>query len=308
MILVLTDKDRDYAADYMAHGFCSLFGADQVVDFPRKPSLHWTAEPVMDCDLNLDTLAWNQEQVETALRDGTFKLVLIPTIRGVVPQRLYFWRELLRRNADRIVYYDAEDHAVNTLTVVTETMGFKPAAYFKRELPIGETWALPLPFGYPADRCVKTEMFRNGVVYTAHIWDWCGADSLRVRLREALSDYLSVHPRSRLSVVSDHVLHRCSVLAVSPSGRGYHTNRHLQVIADGCCPVIERPWMQWPDALVDGVECRYFRNEVEAVDIVRDLLNEPDKAHAMAIAAQKSLVERHSTLCRAKTVWSSIYG
>src|ERR1035437_2876608 len=172
MILVLTDKDRDYAADYLVDGLCRLVGADHVIDFPRKLSLHWTDEPVMDCDLNLGTPAWNQDQVETALRDGKFKLVVIPTIRGIVPQRLYFWRELLRRNADRIVYYDAEDHALNTLTIVTETMGFRPAAYFKRELPIDEDWARPLPFGYPAERVVSPDLPREGVAYTAHIWHW----------------------------------------------------------------------------------------------------------------------------------------
>ncbi len=308
MILVLTDKDRDYGSDYLTHGLCALLGASNVVDFPRKPSLHWTAEPVMDCDLDLDTLALNQDEVETALHDGLFKLVVISTLRGVIPQRLYFWRELLRRNADRIVYCDAEDHAMNTVTVVTETMGFKPAAYFKRELPIGETWARPLPFGYPAERVVSVDQQRNGVAYTAHIWDWCGPDSLRVRLKTALHDFMAVHPSERLSVMADHGLHRCSLIAVSPSGRGYHSNRTLQMIADGCCPVIERPWMQWPEALVDGVECRYFRDEMDCVDIVQDLLNNPEQAHAMAKAAQQALIERHSTLCRAKTVWEAIHG
>lgn len=305
MILVLTDKDQDYAADFLTHGLCTLVGAKNVVDFPRKPSLHWTDEPVMDCDLNLDTPAWNQFRVEAALRDGTFELIVIPTIRGIVPQRLYFWRELLRLNADRIVYYDAEDHTANTRIVVTETMGFRPAAYFKRELLIGETWALPLPFGYPAERCVSPDLPREGVAYTAHIWNWCGPDSLRVRLKNALSEH---RPRNRLDVRADHLWHQLASIAVSPSGRGYHTNRHLQVVADGCCPVIECPWMQWPDAFIDGTECRYFKDEVECLDIVRELLNEPDQAHAMARAAQKALVERHSTLCRAKTVWGAVYG
>jgi hypothetical protein len=262
----------------------------------------------MDCDLSLDTPAWNQLQVEAALRDGTFKLIVIPTIRGVVPQRLYFWRDLLRRNADRIVYYDGEDHAADTSTVVEQTMGFKPAAYFKRELPIGETWALPLPFGYPTERIVGPSRYARNVIYTAHIWDWCGPDSLRVRLREALRDMEAYIPAERLSVAEDHTAHRNCFIAISPSGRGYHTNRHLQVVADGCCPVIERPWMQWPDAFVDGTECRYFRNEADCIDIVRELLSNPRQAHAVAQSAQKALVERHSTLCRAKTVWGSVHG
>lgn len=314
MILILTDSDPDYGPDYLTHGFCSLLGAENVVDWPRKRGLHWKEDALFDCHVDLDTAVMSQDEVHSALRDRTFNLIFIPTLRGTVSHQLYYQREMWKLNADRIVYYDAEDHAMDTRPLFFQMAGIEPAAYFKRELPIGETWATPLPFGYPAERVVtKREGRQFSFVYTAHLWEWCGTESLRRKLYVALRRELGaitnpdVHGRDRVSVKVNHQYNRQALIAVSPAGQGYGTNRHLEIIADGCAPVIERPWRQWPNAPEHWGECLYFKEEIECVEHVRELLNEPQRATEMAKAAQACLLRHHTTKHRADQVWRSIH-
>lgn len=314
MILVFTAPDQDYAADYLTHGFVSLLGADRVVEYPRKPSLHLSGDPVFDCDMNLATADMSYEGVRAALHDGSFKLIVIPSMRQPLPGMLHAWRELLRRNADRIVFVDGEDHANNMQPLVNEIIGFRPVENFKRELPIGETWAKPLPFGYPEERIVDVDSrLRFGAVYAVEIWPWARG-KLRERIGQELQDEQDVAVRMtydgqrRLPIHEYHDLNRRSVVAVSPAGQGYHTNRHLDVIADGCCPVLERPWRQWPQAPQDPVMCRYFANEIQASEIVRDLLADTAYATAIAKNAQEWLRKCATTKVRARAVWESVHG
>lgn len=321
MILFFTDpRSADYSADYLVHGACELLGSQSVIDWPRKPSIHWgNAEPEFDCNVTLNTAIQSQDEVEQSLRDGSYDLVVVPTLRGCVPQRLYFWRELLRRNADRLVYVDGEDSANDTLPVLIDLLGFKPAAYFKREMPLGEDWATPLPFGYPAERVVSVDAYPrvNAGIYSAFLWGWVG-EGLRRKLADALSEVTVTDlngfaviatdvAAERHSVPQEHRAAQMSLLAVSPSGQGYGCNRHLSIIADGCCPIIERPWRQWPDAPRDGIECLYFQSEVDCVDIVQELLTEPERATEMAKAAQAWLLAGHTTKHRAASVWLSVH-
>lgn len=312
-VLIVTDKDQDYAADYLASGFVAA--GHEVIDFPRKPSLHiGDAEPRFDCDLDLPEHALSAVDVAQCLAAREFDLIVVPTLRGLVRGQLLAWNRvgLLERNRDIIVAYDGEDHPHNTRPVFTACLGEDPAAYFKRELPLGENWAIPLPFGYPAERVVSSKSPNGGVAYTAHVWDWCGPDSMRVQLRQLLGR-LALDcggywiPTERLSVAEDHRFHRLSLIAVSPAGQGSLSNRHLQCIADGCCPVIEQPSVQWPNAPQDHIECRYFKSATECVDIVDDLLNEPERARDMARAAQVNLLKFHSTRHRAETVWGKVH-
>lgn len=317
MILILTDVSRDYGADYLAHGLCAAFGERNVVECPRKASLHWTEPPIFDCDVNLNTREMSESQIHEWLNMGKFDLVVIPTLRGVVPQMLMRWRDLLRRNADRVAFCDMEDHANNMEPAVRELLGFRPAAFFKRELPIGETWARPFPFGYPAERIRPVDVTSDrprGVVYAAHVWDWA-TGKLRDRLGPELlrafngrADVLATRGDDQRRSISDyHAANRRALVAISPAGQGYHTNRHLEIIADGCCPLYERPWRQWPDAPQEGAHCVYFRDELEAVDAARELMNDHAAAIEMAQAAQAWLLDGHTTAHRAREVWGAVH-
>ena len=315
MILLFTDRDPDYSADYLAHGFCSLLGASHVVDFPRKSGLHWQGEPEFDCNVNLDTAVQSQDEIEQSLRDGRYDLVVIPSMRGVVPQRLYFWRELLRRNADRIVYIDGEDHAIDTRPLFVQTAGVAPAAYFKRELPIGESWAKPMAFGYPAERVAPIGSRRTPGIYSAFLWSWVAErGGLRIKLADALRGIPGFDVASttdytqRMPVTQEHVRSRQALIGVAPAGAGYHTNRHLSIAADGCCPLIERPYRTWIDAPTDGIECVYFKDEIDCVEQAEALIAEPQRAREIADAAQRWLLNWHTTLHRAKTAWDAIHG
>jgi hypothetical protein len=330
MILFLTDSDRDYGADYLYDGFCELLGPRQVLDWPPKASLHLAADttPLFDCDLRRPyPAAERAEAVPDLLRDGALDLLVVPTLRGQVPGILRSWSRagLLERMQHKTVTYDAEDANINTGPYYAAMLGYRPAAYFKRELPCGETWATPLPFGYPASRLVPLGDKPRAplAVYAAQTW------SSNMWMRRQLATIFSKPPFSpaqggtgrypafalaptsdygRLQIGDYHAINQQASVAVSPAGNGYFTNRHLEVIADGCCPVIEAPTCEFPDAFVDHAECRYFRTSDAAAEIVRELLDDRRQAHALAKAAQAKFLACHTTRHRAETVWRAVYG
>jgi hypothetical protein len=315
MILFLTDHDRDYAADYLYDGFASLLHPEQVIDFPSKPSLHLPegTPQLFDCDFCHPELhqRWTEADVEEVLGARRFDLIVVPTLRGQVPMRLVKWRALLDKNADRLVYVDGEDHANNTLPAFVDLTRCRPRAFFKRELPIGEPWGFPLPFGYPAARVTWREDDERRVLamYAVQVWGWAKG-GLRERLGELIHRQLGrrAYVRmaeggdDRLSIADYHRLQRRASIAISPAGQGWHTNRHLEIVADGCAPVLERPWREFPGAFTEGVEAEYFRDEFEAVEKTEELLDDPARATQMAKAAQVALLERHTTAIRAQTV------
>ena len=348
-ILILTSSDPDYGADYIYDGFRCLNA--EVTEFPYKPSYHRTVQEEMnrtfDCEFSwtdhdiyrgkIATVPW--EIVEAQLRDRYFDLIVVPTLRPPTEHWLQRWAHsgLLPLNKDRIVYCDGEDDGFDSMPrFMLYAGGQQPAAYFKRELPIGDkSFARPLPFGYPRYRTYwlakgegRAAKRQNKAIYAAHIW---GLDSLRsgggpgTHMRRRLANHLlkkwgehsdvdvlttgaAATMEWKLPMRKYHDLNRTYAVAISPAGAGYHTNRHFEIMADGCCPVYEKPWVQWPNAPIDGVHCRYFSDELECADIVAELLADPEGTAAMALAAQTLFVDHHTTEARAWQIWEAIYG
>ncbi len=319
MILYLCDEHPDYGADWLYDGMCEQFGAASVIDWPPKPSLHHGERKVFDCDQAWPEHDWSEVKVVTALRDRAFDLIVVPTLRGTTLPWLRDWRTLglWELNADRIVVVDGEDHAMNTRPLYAQALGCEPKAYCKRELPPGETWAIPLPFGYPERRIMPVGRLPNTrttrAVYMAHIWPWAVA-GLRERLAEQLRKTPGVLTRVtynegswRKTPTEYHDILSTSTINVAPAGQGYFTNRLFETLAAGCALVAEAPTMTFPGALVEPLEWRTFRNEFEAADIVRELLDDPEATREIAEAGQAALRDRHTTRHRAETVWNAVY-
>jgi spore maturation protein CgeB len=147
----------------------------------------------------------------------------------------------------------------------------------------------------------------------AQIWPWA-VGGLRERLTEQLRKIpgaiarISYDDRGRRTPSDYHAILAVSTINVAPAGQGYFTNRLFETLAAGCALVAESPTMTFPGALVEPLEWRTFRNELEAADIVRELLADPDATREIAEAGQAALLERHTTRHRAETVWRSIWG
>ena len=128
-VLFLTDAAQDYGADYLYDGFRTLFPDGQVIDWPRKPSLHAGEQLHFDCDL-----AWPASSIDLAEEDlpafcrEHAATIIIPSLRGEMPSRLVRWAPWLRTMANRIVCCDFEDQAMQVLAPMFEScLGFRPA-------------------------------------------------------------------------------------------------------------------------------------------------------------------------------------
>lgn len=315
-ILFLTAPSPDYGADYLLHGFAHA-GLGVVVEYPRKAAVHWHEEPVFDCHMNLDGLTeeWPMDRIQDGLAECEFDCIVVSTVRPPVPTILHGWRAsgLLKRNLDRLVIYDAEDRwDADFRTEVFGWCGGWVAAFFKREVRPGQDGVRPLLFGYPKERVVSVGERDPAVVYSAYLWDWTAERGLRGQLRDALQKESQAMifgdvPGRRVPVTESHAWNRRASVAVSPAGNGWCTNRHLEVIADGCAPVIETPTVLFPDAL-SADAARYFESVDGAMTAVRELLHEPAVARQVAERAQEELCAAHTTVHRAHTVWDVVRG
>lgn len=315
MILYLCDEHQDYSADTLADGFFTIH-PETVVDWPPKPSLHHGERKVFDCDFAWAEHHWTETQVTVALRDRAFDLIVVPTLRGRVPGWLAQWATtgLLERNADRIVCVDGEDDILNRIPLFTQVLGFEPAVVFKRELPVGETWARPLPFGYPERRIVPPGAPRDhALLYAVEIWPWA-VGGLRERLGRLLemqnlgATIRMTYGGQRRWTPADYHVHLARTrVTIAPAGQGYFTNRLFETLAAGCAVIAEAPTVQFPGELVADMEWLTFRNEFEAIDHIEALVGDQEAIRDLAHAGQAALMDRHTTRRRAETVWGSVY-
>lgn len=316
-VLFLTDSDPDYGVDYLYDGFVKV--CDEVVDYPSKSSLHLAPfeDQKFDCDQLHPPSGRAVEYVVDTLADRGFDCIVVPGLRRGVCASIVQLRGLLSKNADRLCYYDAEDHRLDTTGHVEALLGCRVATSFKRELPFGAEWAEPLGFGYPLERVVGRgggwhpgvdAPERSGGVYMAQLWSEhekrrrAYAAALMAAFPNDVTVRASCVASERLSIADYHATNHRALFAISPAGAGWWTNRHLEIVADGCCPVIEYPTVQWSDAFEAGTEAIYFRDVDELVKHVRFLLNEPEATQAIAERAQRALLSRHTTAHRAMAV------
>ena len=313
-VLVICDEHQDYLADYLYDGFCSLFDPAYVVDWPPKASLHDGDRLRFDCDLNWPSAGYTESRVLMGLRDRGFDLIVVPTLRGRVPALLQEWQVFLEKMADRVVAVDGEDHCLNTRPLFEQALGFPPAVYAKRELPCGETWAIPLPFGYPERRLVRPSRARmHRAFYAVQVWPWARG-GLRERLGQRLQEVgrhvvrMTYDGAERISPRRYHEMAACSSIGIAPAGQGYFTNRLFELVAAGCALVAEQPSMTFPDAFVSPIECTYFRDEFEAELLLETYMGDRRLTQRTAEAGQAALVDRHLTRHRALTLMRSVHG
>lgn len=313
-VLLLTDSSPDYGADFLYDGFASWLGPAAVWDWPAKPSLHGGEPTDFDC-----SLVWRQSTPgdrEVLDRLAELDLIVIPSLRTGVRRTLLARAAELRQSGVPVVAVDCEDHAQNLRPAYEDLLGARVVAYLKRELPVGENWAHPFPLCYPARRCVPLGQREAKVAFLLHLWDghqWAENRALRQKLarlcKELPADLVDAHfsrsAEDRLSLSEYHARTQRCVAACVPAGAGYFTNRLFEVIADGCAPILEQPWVTFPFAPQPEVECLHFREAGEVRDICLRVRENPEEFAEMARAARQWFLRYHTAEMRARAIYEA---
>lgn len=291
----------DYGVDGLAHGLSCL---GELIDWPVKPQLHGEGGfPYYPEPFNLPKHGFTAVEQVFANCEA-FDLIVIADASQATLSLINGWRMFLYAHRSRIVFYDGGDDRNSNEHHIATALGFAPKRHFKRELPLGATWALPLAFGFPEERIpadIDYSRKRGAFCATADTPDRAtigrvlgGIPGVNFQLSNRYDDRLS------LSEFRDRYAQ--ALVGLSPSGfldlasaGTWMTYRHLEVAALGCCPFLDYPRIQWRNGYENGREAIYYQTPEQAWTLLKKILDEPDRAITIGQAARSRLRADHTT-------------
>ena len=302
-ILIITHDYSDYGMDTLYDGLCSVLGADHVVEFPWKPTLHGQRIETAanyPCVFDYPGEPRTVDTIVQELATGQYDIIVF----GDVVQHAY--RDEVRRMLQAapnvpVVVYDTWDNPHNLRHTALEYLG-RPdvAAYFKREMLAGCDYgenAFPLPFGYP-DRLVPatlpetrtTDLFWAGkrifgtrTLYLGYLERLLGR---RFDTQYTQDEYGRVLDSARIGL--------------SVFGFGFDTVRYWELAAHGCLLLAERPPIRIPFDFEEGVNAVFFDDLAEMESKLTYYLNHADETARLAAAGREHFLQYHTASARAE--------
>lgn len=327
-----TRHSHDYGVDFLYHGLCTVLGAENVYDCPEKASLHAgehepcevCAEQPYDSDQE-----WPYKGHSFADAAAICDVLMLASGPGSAHAQM---ARVVAEHWPRtkpIVAIDYSDSVAGTsgCTSVEQhwayyrsIAGGPLAAYFKRELPIGEQWALPLPLSYPASRIPRPMPQKLPILfYHAANHGETGPGIPRVRIATDINYRIPAHLRDvqlsgpaseRLTPVEYHRRMQTALLGISWNGYphcwNWDTNRFWEQFAYGLCQIAERPRIRIPHAPEDGVHCLYVDSVDEIGPRVAELFRDLQRALTIAQAGLNHFHTYHSSEARAAYVLNTL--
>ena len=317
---------HDYAVDLLYFGLCTVLGPDNVLPWPENDSLHLTPNR-QPCDVCRGN-GYDSDQewprrghsLSDALRECD--VAIIATQGGDMLMRES--ANILRDGwaADKpIVGYDTSDNVLNdrgdsALGYFRFIAGRPLSLMFKREIPIGDQWALPLPLSYPAAWAPKGMVQKEvGVFYHATRHSPDGPGKARQQLIEAIHCALWPMPNDaklydpgdvKLTKEQYRANMRKFLVGFSWNGFPYipnwDNNRVWEQFAYGMCQIVERPRIRIPHAPIHGLHCYYIDAIDQVPEVLVSIYRNPDAALKVADAGHQHFLRYHSSERRAEYV------
>ncbi|MCC6486418.1 MAG: glycosyltransferase family 1 protein [Candidatus Hydrogenedentes bacterium] len=302
-ILVITHDQSDYGMDSLYDGLCTVLGAENVLEYPWKGTLHGqTPEAALNypCVFDYPGEPLSPSSIEEQLRDGRFDIIL----HADVVQCTH--RDVVRRFLDAapdipVAVYDPWDDVDLYLPAVLRYLGReRVTAYFKREMLEGFDYgpdAYPLPFGYP-DRLVPAEVStqREGNLF------WAGKRLFGTRslYLDHLASLLGQGLEKTYSQEEYRVAISRSRIGLSLFGYGYDTVRYWELPAHGTMLLAEKPPIRIPHDFIDGESAVHFEDLPELEHKLAYYLDHPGEADAIARAGRNHFLRYHMGSTRAR--------
>lgn len=310
-VLVVTHPRPDYGLDVLCDGLRTLLGADRVVEYPWKPSLHGQPPPDLayyPCLFDHPGRPVELDNLLAELRQGRFDAVLY----GDVERKLD--RDTARRILDAAgetpwAIVDQADDPIDRRIELLEHVGRSSCpACFKRELLACHDYGpgvYPLPFAYPDSRIPA----RVGEERPRALF-WAGHRQFGLR-----RPYLE-HLEARLGLSLDQGYGQAEYAAalagsrvgLSLFGAGFDTVRYWELPAHGCLLFAERPPIRIPFNFEDGQSAVFFDDLGDLGDRLESLLRNPGEARRIASEGHERLRRYHTASARATQLLARLLG
>ncbi len=303
-VLIIMHDYSDYGMDTLYDGLCIALGADNVVEYPWKATLHGRdAESALNypCVFDYPGEPRTVEELEAALRKGAFDLILYADVVQL-SRRDEVRRLLAAAPATPVVVYDTWDTPQQHLPFVLDYLGRKRvSAYFKREMLAHLDYgpdSHPLPFGYP-DRLAPSNVDgeRTEELFWAGKWLFGLRPLYLPHLQRALGRALAEAAYSQQEYRAALLRSRAGL---SLFGFGYDTVRYWELPAHGCLLIAERPPIRIPDNFEDGRSALFFDTLPELEDKLAWVREHPDEVADIAREGRDRFLRFHTASQRAR--------
>lgn len=332
-----------YGSDNLLSGLFTELGTANVYDWPEKDNVHLPSIAARDaCAISSDA-CWPRK------RHGFDAVaacdVAIIATHPDAPDATAIAAACSRLPRSMpIAAIDASDRVENHRNFYEAVAGRPLAAYFKREYPIGETWAktYACPLSYPASRVgelpekslIAFYVATNhgggapGVPRTAIVSDLAAkateakwqvryqAESPQILIANAAADtsprpvivaQLHLSQENRPTPEQYHARMAEALIGISWNGAdNWDCLRHWENFAYGLCQVAETPRIQIPNVPQDGAHCFYVNTPDAVAPLVWALLHDEDTARRVARDGRAHFLKHHSSEARARYVLKTL--
>lgn len=304
-LLYLSHPESDYQADLLYDGMRRILGAEQVIEYPWKPTVH--GERLEEANGYPCTFHWPDpprplEEVVRMAAEGAFDAILVSDTLGTLPVEEVRAILAAAPTVPRFIV-DTWDECGNYQDNISETLGLgRIAGYFKREMIAGLNYgpnACPLPLSYPDDRIPERLSWdgRSGVFFAGKLMggarrlqlSWLGA-----QLPISGGAGVSYSQEEYTSMLGKQLMGLC------PFGNGFDTVRYWELPAHGVLLAAERSPLVIPNDFVDGKHAVLYDHVGELREKLEYYLAHPSEAIAIAQAGHGRLREFHTSSARAR--------
>ena len=309
-ILFITHDRPNYGLDLLFDGLCRTLGAENVTEFPWKPTLHGSvARDMMNypCLFNHPGRNLSLEDAVGGLERGDYDYLVWGDYEAHLPPE---WAQRLVKAAgpDRLILLDQQDDPVPKVMAMQVYLDMEqPFLCFKREMLACLDYGprtFPLPFSYSADRVPPAV---DGARDTSLFWAGHRTAGLRRVYLEMLERRFNISLDTQYTpeVYASALLR--SQIGLCIFGTGFDTVRYWELPAHGCMMLAERMPIVIPDDFEDGVSAVLFNDAEDLTGKMEYYLEHPDEAATIARAGRLHLLKHHTSVARAQQMLAWIH-
>lgn len=308
---------HDYGVDFLLTGFINVCGFENVYDWPEKDCVHLPDIAARDsCQISSDQcLPRKGHHFEDVAK--SVDLVIL-----TAPDRSLYEACSRVPATTPVVAVDFGDALGNFRQPYELVAQRRVALYCKRELPLGESFATPLPLSFPASRVVLPSQKQHRIFYwaTSHGMGSPGLPRLDTAWTianatvppgghftyDGRGTVRADHPQANIWLTPGQArgtrpspeqyweeMSKSTIGLAFNGAINWDNNRYWENFAFGLAQVAEKPRIQIRHQPEDGTHCLYITQPENIAPTALELLRDEPRARAMGEAGHAHWLAHH---------------